>query len=587
MRRALPLPPTSAMPAFVHVSALLLALFAAACSGGGSDKELAPDAGLLGGDAGQEADAGPTDSESDPSDALFEPNHILEVSISLNPSDWATLRSQVNAIDTPKVTCASQPTERAYDYFAAEVTIDGLTTSNVGIRKKGSLGSGSTTRPGLKIKASEFVQGQRIFGTKMITLNNNRQDESYISQCLGYGLFQNAGIPSSRCSFAHVTVNGEDLGIYSNVESIKKSMIKRHFADDSGHIYESGGDFRVQSIDEFQPKEDAVPPDCSDLAPIATALDAPPDQLLSQLGEVVDMDSFMTYWAMEVIMDHWDGYANNRNNFYFYHDPTSNKMHMIPWGIDALFEGRERSTRPKSVFACGRMAWKLYDAPQTQAMYLSKLEQLLGSVWDEGSILSEINRMETLLAPYVDPQHTGSFAANVQGVRDFVSSRRGDLLAEVQAGPPEWPYAEDESCLISLGTVSGSFDTSWDTLDNFAAGTGTMSGVVAGTDLSSTTGFTSAGINPDNQGLVQVFVQLPDASYAVVLLVIRDLANVQPGTLNIDLVNVFAMMTFYDPATDSAHGGGLMLRGNVSFTSASTVPGAPIVGTFTGEVVEI
>ena len=44
---------------------------------------------------------------------------------------------------------------------------------------------------------------------------------------------------------------------------------------------------------------------------------------------------------------------------------------------------------------------------------------------------------------------------------------------------------------------------------------------------------------------------------------------------------------FYDPATDSASGGGLILGGSLTFTSAATTAGAPIVGSMTGEVFEL
>jgi spore coat protein CotH len=551
-------------------SALVLSF---ACSGGGSD---APDAGI----------AEPDATLPDPTDALFQPDHILEVEITLSDADWAVLREQPDSLDIPKLTCGNQPTEKAYTYFPGDITVDGVTTTNVGIRKKGGFGSITSGRPGLKVKASEYFPDQRIFGSKRLTLNNNHQDPSFISQCLGYGLFSRAGVPASRCSFAHVTVNGEDLGIYSNVESIKKPMIARHFTDNTGRIYESGGDFQAGRTDGFQPKTNKEAPDCSDLPPIATALDAAPSELLSTLGELVDIDAFMTYWAMEVILDHWDGYANNRNNFFFYHDPTSDKVHMIPWGIDALFTGRQRSTRPKSVFACGHMAWRLYDAPDTQALYLAKLEELLGSVWEEDVILAEIDRMESLIESTVDPTDSGEFAAEIERVRNFVRGRSADLMAELEQGAPVWPYAEDESCLIKIGTVSGTFDTTWDTLDDFAAGTGSMSGSVAGTDVTSSTGFTSAGPTAEGQGVVRVAVQLPDGDLAFVQLIVQDLANMQPGSFTLDLRNVAAVMSFYDPDTDSAYGGGLMLGGNLTLTSASTTPDDPIVGSFTGDVIE-
>ena len=108
-----------------------------------------------------------------------------------------------------------------------------------------------------------------------------------------------------------------------------------------------------------QPKTNSTAPDCSDLDRVVTALGAPAAQLPTQLGAVVDLPAYARFWAMEVVTDHWDGYANNQNNFFIYHDPSTDKMSFIPWGIDDLFSGRQRTTRPYSVFACGSLPWKL------------------------------------------------------------------------------------------------------------------------------------------------------------------------------------------------------------------------------------
>src|SRR5690606_12426430 len=97
-------------------------------------------------------------------------------------------------------------------YFPARVTIDGAVIDNVGVRKKGFLGSLLMGRPSLKLRLDELVPGQRHAGLDRLTLNNNRQDGSRIRQCLAYARFRAAGVPAPRCNFARVTVNGESLG---------------------------------------------------------------------------------------------------------------------------------------------------------------------------------------------------------------------------------------------------------------------------------------------------------------------------------------------------------------------------------------
>ena len=41
-----------------------------------------------------------------------------------------------------------------------------------------------------------------------------------------------------RCAYAKVTVNGVNLGVYSHVETVRKSFLRRAFGTDDGTLYE-------------------------------------------------------------------------------------------------------------------------------------------------------------------------------------------------------------------------------------------------------------------------------------------------------------------------------------------------------------
>jgi hypothetical protein len=552
-----------------------LAILAAACGGG--DDGAAPD------DASVPTDGTP-DAGPDPSDVLFPRDRLLDVRITMDAADWNALRNQQPG--PPELTCSGGTGVDAYTYFPATITIDGVTTEQVGVRKKGNLGSLSTTRPGLKVKAAEYVAGQRLAGQKQLTLNNNKQDDTLISQCLGYGLFRAAGLPAPRCAFAHVTLNGQDLGVYSNIETIRDQFLTRSFGDDSGRLYESGGDFAAGATGGFQPK-DVDAPDCSDLDALAAALTAPDGQLAARVGGVLDLPAFLRYWAMEVVTGHWDGYANNRNNYFVYHDPGRDRLRFIPWGTDALFSARQRTTRPQSVYACGALTWRLYAAPPTRAMYLAALRAVLDDVWDANTIVAEVDRLEALLTPFADPTATGAYHERLELVRAFVRDREAVLRAELDAGEPVWPYPANQSCLVGIGTFDASFSTTWGTLGQFGLGSGSMRGVIGGVDTMTTTVYASAGLDGEGKAAIQVLGQLPDGRYAVAFLSITAPADFHPGSHPVDLRTAAAFMTFYDPVTDTATGGGLMLPATITLTQASTLAGARVVGSLTGTVIEL
>lgn len=52
--------------------------------------------------------------------------------------------------------------------------------------------------------------------------------------------------------------------------------------------------------------------------------------------EVLDLEQFFTFIAVEAWLAHWDGYNFDWNNFYV-HVGTDGRLTFVPWGIDQLF----------------------------------------------------------------------------------------------------------------------------------------------------------------------------------------------------------------------------------------------------------
>ena len=61
---------------------------------------------------------------------------------------------------------------------------------------------------------------------------------------MAYDLYTRAGVPAPLTSFVRVRVNGEDLGVYTRVETIDKAFLRRAFGNDAGVLWEGyAGDF--------------------------------------------------------------------------------------------------------------------------------------------------------------------------------------------------------------------------------------------------------------------------------------------------------------------------------------------------------
>lgn len=380
----------------------------------------------------------PADGQPDPADKLFALENFLEVKIQMNPLYWDRLRYQYRDITQER-----QPGEAFkdnYTYLPAEVTINGESIGQVGLRKKGLIGSSSTQRPSLKIKFNFAKKGGRYLGLDRLTLNNNIQDSSLVKQHLSYKLFRKAGLPAPRCNFAQVYVNGQFLGVYTNVESVRKPFLKRVFDDDKGDLYEGMiNDFRDEMYKTFEVK-DGAGKKMKSIRRVVEALSAEGDEKIATLGRVINLDQFINFWALEIITGHWDGYNGNLNNFFVYSGKEDKRLRFIPWGTDGSFASGNpfigmkttRTTNAKSI-----LAKTVYTHPKTLKHLHSALRHHLEHTWNEEEMLEDLETIHKMVGPHVIGSTT---AMNFQAerIRDYVKTNRPSIEEDLDGPTPEW-----------------------------------------------------------------------------------------------------------------------------------------------------
>ena len=340
-------------------------------------------------------------------DDLFPHDQVLDVQITIDSKDWDSIRYQSrNFFEALNESRQHAPIDHPYTYVEASILIDGVEFPQVGIRKKGFLGSQNSTRPSIKVKLNHVDKEGQIDGLTNLTFNNNQQDVSLISQFMGYGLFNAAGIPAPRCAYANVTVNGQDLGIYAHVERIHRPFLKREFGNDDGVLYEGTAvDFYPGWLGSFEHKLGSDEVGRKKIQKLIDVLNNPNDNIESLIGELVDLESFYAFWAMEGLLGFWDGYSGNRNNFFIYLNPKTDKFHFIPWGADSMFERyspiRDDRRDPVSVKTQGLISNRLYQLKSGRQRYQNALEEIMAQNWSDTALLAETERIQALVKPYL------------------------------------------------------------------------------------------------------------------------------------------------------------------------------------------
>jgi spore coat protein CotH len=242
---------------------------------------------------------------NDSSGAFFTNGIVQRVRIQLEPTALASLR---------------QDSRR---YVRATVTVGDTVYTEVGLHLKGGLASFQPLdrQPCLTLKFNKFIPGQKFHDMEKLHLNSE--------------LFRKAGVPAARVTHARVQLNGRDLGFYVLVEGFDKPFLRRHFASTDGNLYDGGA--RADVMDALKKISGHGPDDRADLKVLASAAGGPASNRLACLQQVVDMDRFYSFLALEILMAHWDGYAMGQNNYKLYHDPASNRFVFLPHGMDQMF----------------------------------------------------------------------------------------------------------------------------------------------------------------------------------------------------------------------------------------------------------
>ncbi|MFO0578175.1 MAG: CotH kinase family protein [Polyangia bacterium] len=521
---------------------------------------------------------------------------MVEVNLTLDAKDWDKLRRQGHSVDE-YIQCNVAPPD-PYKNYPAVATIDGQALPKVGVRKKGSFGSASISKPSLKLSLDQYTKDTKIYGVNSLTLNNAFQDPALIKQCLTYELLRKVGVPASRCNFAHVTVNGKDLGVYVDVEPVGPQMLARFFSDTTGNLYEgNGGDFVAGAMAGFEKKTNKSSPDRSDLEAVTAALAADDAHLLEKLGAVVDLDDFMTFWAMEAVLGLWDGYTNNRNNFYVYTDPKSQKMSFIVWGPDMSFSSEDVTRgvpRPQSVSAEAAIPKRLYAHPAARRMYLDRLRHLLDSAWNEKEINAAIDQMRARLLTQLPGQEAFLDKA-MAPVRDFVNQRRSVITAELMPAA-EWPFPPPSGeCAKVVGSVSGTFETRWgttDRMDPFKTGKATMAWELSASPMTMTSaqGGAAAGQNPLNTGFgrrpgIQLMATFPDGSTGLIYLFIDPDLFIPGGEWPFEWMGAFGIL-LKDPGQPTTESLGRFVHGKFHLDDAGVEDGHPIKGSFSADLMQ-
>jgi len=351
-------------------------------------------------------DALATPPRPDAADAFFQSGEIPLIQIQIPPAGIEKLRR--NGREDVKATVRDGDTEYA----------------DVAVHLKGAAGSyrGIDDQPALTLNFDKYREKQRFRGLDKLHLNNSVQDPSYLTEMICGDLFIDAGVPAARTTHAIVELNGRKLGLYVLKEGFNKILLKRFFKDPRGELFD-GGFLRDidQPLDRLSGEGELGEKAIQRLARACEISDR--KERLAAMEQVLDVDRFLSFLAIEALTWHWDGYFMKRNNYRLYCEPTSGRLVFLPHGMDQMFWSPRGSIQPG---AEGLAAISSLEIPELKSRYRARAAWISTNLFTAERIGSQIRKVSERIQARVqplDPAHARELAGATRGLLRQVQAR--------------------------------------------------------------------------------------------------------------------------------------------------------------------
>jgi hypothetical protein len=402
---------------------------------------------------------------------FFNDKEVHKVDLTVNPDDLALIDSDPSA----------------ETYIEADAIIDGKQLGRVGLRYKGSAGAfiapcTSAMFPGeargakvgkcsMKLDFDHVSSEQRFYGLKKLNLHAMGRDASLFREQLGYSLFREMGVATSRTTYSRVTINGELEGLFLGVEQVDGRFTRARFTEGGqGNLYKelwpTTLDPGVVRASLETNEEDDDTSIMSWLA-FATAVNVEPSAALAW----IDRDYMQRFIAVDRMILNDDGafrfYCNNffgidlgrsrNHNFYWYESPVGTRMWLIPWDLDLSFAGALRTrvekewrddsrcdcylaetterASPQRAPACDPLFAELRDALQD---YDQVVDDLLKGPLGPDAVAEKLERWTKLLMPTVQETAGVNSAPSVMAWQEAIDTLRS-VIDHSRETRGSWP----------------------------------------------------------------------------------------------------------------------------------------------------
>jgi len=356
-----------------------------------------------------------------------DPFQVLDFHLEMDPADWDVIRR-----DT------SFEIERA-GTFRCEAELP----RPVRIRRKRSDALPSDVDPrkvSLKVDFDDDPEEGDWHSHRKLSLESGVIRQSLPGALLREGIswivMQRSGAISGAASWVRVHLNGEPLGIYTRVEEIDKSFLRRHLDEDEGFLYKYDPTQDPTNLHRRLTREGEPDPHLAALCwePFDRTCPRPPDAR-ARLEEHLGIRQLITMGAVNTLLGNTDGLLESIQNYYFYN--SAEPRIYFPWDLD-LTMLPENASRPPHASGVDQDLFAA--APDLKPYFDAILGRLIEETMSDENIDRLLDEIAASVGPAIsaDPLNhlQGGFDAELERIRTWLKARTAFLRIVIPTYPP-------------------------------------------------------------------------------------------------------------------------------------------------------
>lgn len=368
-----------------------------------------------------------------------------------------------------------------YEYHATFIFNNGSevdTLENVGLRLRGNT-SRTSPKKSFKISFNTYQAGRKYKGLEKMNLNGEHNDPSISRSKLGWDLLRQMDIPGSRSNHIRLYINDGYRGVYLNVEHIDEEFVQKRYGNQVGNLYKclwpatleyisnNPSDYKWESNNRrtYDLKTNKAADNYSDLAEFIDVLNnTPTDQLECELETVFNVNAYLKIIAFDIMTANWDGPIYNKNNFYLYHNPSTDLFEYIPYDLDNTMGidwfnidwatrnlyNWSKSGEPRPIYN------RLMEVPVYRERFTYFVEKFIDQFLDPAPLFANLELQKESIEPFVvdDPFYPLSYGFDLN---DFNNSFTQSLdYFHLPHGINSYLLARRTSALLQLENTDAS-----------------------------------------------------------------------------------------------------------------------------------